>query len=139
MNLITVGIIEEIIFRSFLYKAMLNEKVKGALLISSLTFGIGHIFNLFNPDAVFTSVLIQIICATSFGFLFSVILLQTNSIIPCILTHAVINGINFISFPSTNLVIICELIVGLIALVYGIYLYKILKKGILKTIICIKK
>ena len=48
LNMLNVGFIEEIIFRGFLIKMMEKDNIKMAIIISSITFGIGHIINLFN-------------------------------------------------------------------------------------------
>ena len=45
LSMLCVGFIEEIIFRGFLFKALYNDNVKLAIVISSVTFGIGHIVN----------------------------------------------------------------------------------------------
>lgn len=39
---------KQIIFRGFLFKALYNDNVKLAIVILSVTFGIGHIVNLLN-------------------------------------------------------------------------------------------
>ena len=42
-----VGILEEIIFRGFLFKGMCKTHVVSAIVVSSVTFGMGHAINLF--------------------------------------------------------------------------------------------
>ena len=42
------GFLEEMIFRGFLFNAMAKDGVKSAIIVSSVTFGIGHIVNLIN-------------------------------------------------------------------------------------------
>ena len=65
--MINVGFIEEIIFRGFLFKMMEKDNIKTAIIVSSLTFGIGHIVNLLN-GADFISTVIQIFYAISICF-----------------------------------------------------------------------
>ena len=48
LTMLNVGFIEEIIFRGFLFKMMEKDNVKSAIIVSSITFGIGHIVNLLN-------------------------------------------------------------------------------------------
>ena len=48
VSMCCVGFIEEVIFRGFLFRAMEKDKLKTAIIVSSLTFGLGHIVNLFN-------------------------------------------------------------------------------------------
>ena len=43
-----VGFLEELIFRGLLFQAMAEDGVKSAIIVSSITFGIGHIVNLIN-------------------------------------------------------------------------------------------
>ena len=45
LTMINVGFIEEIIFRGFLFKMMAKDNVKRAIIVSAITFGIGHIVN----------------------------------------------------------------------------------------------
>ena len=47
-SMICVGFMEEVIFRGLLFNAMRKDGLKSAVIVSSLTFGIGHIVNLFN-------------------------------------------------------------------------------------------
>lgn len=44
--MINIGFLEEIIFRGILYKSIEKDNKKLAIIISSVTFGIGHIVNL---------------------------------------------------------------------------------------------
>ena len=53
LTMINIGFIEEIIFRGFLFKMMAKDNVKIAVIVSSITFGIGHIVNLFNGPESF--------------------------------------------------------------------------------------
>ena len=46
LSMFCVGFLEEVIFRGLLFKAMLPGGVKSAIIVSSLTFGIGHLVNL---------------------------------------------------------------------------------------------
>lgn len=57
ISMICVGFLEEIIFRGFLFLALCQNNVKQAVLISSLTFGIGHIVNLLNGAEVLSTLL----------------------------------------------------------------------------------
>ena len=46
LSMCFVGFLEEVIFRGMLFKGMCKTNVKAAILVSSLTFGAGHIINL---------------------------------------------------------------------------------------------
>ena len=73
LTMINVGFIEEIIFRGFLFKMMEKDNVNRAIIVTSITFGIGHIINLLN-GAELIPTLIQICYAISTGYLFAIIL-----------------------------------------------------------------
>ena len=45
--MLCVGFLEEVIFRGLLFKAIAKDNIKPAVVISSVTFGVGHIINLF--------------------------------------------------------------------------------------------
>lgn len=90
--MINVGFIEEVIFRGFLFKMMAKENVKRAMIVSALTFGIGHIVNLLN-GAEFVSTIMQVCYAVCLGYLFVVIFYKSKFLIPCIVIHGVINSL----------------------------------------------
>ncbi len=78
LTMINVGFIEEIIFRGFLFKMMGNENVKRAIIVSAVTFEIGHIVNLLN-GAELIPTLMQIYYAISLGYLFVIIFYKSKS------------------------------------------------------------
>ncbi len=83
-----VGFAEELIFRGFLFKAMLKENsVKTAVIVSSVTFGIGHILNLFTGHKL-AETLMQVVFAVAYGFLVTLTFYKSGSLIPCILSHS---------------------------------------------------
>lgn len=95
VSMLCVGFLEEMIFRGFLFKAMAKKNVKSAIIVSSVTFGIGHIVNLFNGSGMdMVSNLCQVIFAVAVGFLFVTIFYRGGSLLPCIITHSAINSIN---------------------------------------------
>lgn len=93
LSMFCVGFLEEIIFRGFLFKAMYKSNVKRAVIVSSVTFGIGHIVNLLNGADTFSTIL-QICYAIAIGFLFTIIFLRSGNLIPCIITHGIINSLS---------------------------------------------
>lgn len=92
-RMLCVGFLEELIFRGFLYKALCRDGKKSAVVISSLTFGIGHIVNLLN-GAELVPTLLQILYAVAIGFLFVVLFVRSGSLLPCIFTHGVLNALS---------------------------------------------
>ena len=90
--MLCVGFLEEAIFRGLLFMAIAKNNVKSAVVISSVTFGIGHIINLFNGSGMdLVNNLCQIVFAIAVGFLLVTIFSRGGSLIPCILVHAAIN------------------------------------------------
>ena len=93
--MLCVGFIEEVVFRGFLFKAMAKNNLKSAIIVSSVTFGIGHLVNLFNGSGMeLADNILQIIFAIAVGFLFVTIFYRSGSLIPCIITHSAINTLS---------------------------------------------
>ena len=90
--MLCVGFLEEVIFRGLLFKAIAKDNIKSAIVISSVTFGIGHIINLFNGSGMnLVNNLCQIVFAIAVGFLLVTIFYRGGSLLPCIFVHAAIN------------------------------------------------
>lgn len=90
--MLCVGFLEEIIFRGFLFAAIEKDNVNSAVVISSVTFGIGHIINLFNGSGMnLVDNLFQIAFAIAVGFLLVTIFYRGGSLLPCIIVHSAIN------------------------------------------------
>ena len=124
LSMILVGFVEEMIFRGFLFRAMLlkNKKIV-AIIVSAVTFGIGHIINLFTGYAGFETV-IQIIFAISWGFIFTMVCYKSESIIPCIIAHSVIDVLSKLGAEADN-ELLGWIYIGMTivtAIVYCIYL-----------------
>ncbi|MBO5716224.1 MAG: CPBP family intramembrane metalloprotease [Clostridia bacterium] len=132
MSMLCVGYLEEIIFRGFLFRAMQKDGTKSAIIVSSVTFGIGHIVNLINGSgATLLPNLCQVVSAVAIGFLFVVMFYRGKSLIPCILAHQFINITSF--FANENAIdnttrIVQSVIICVIALVYTAVLLKTLPK-----------
>ena len=90
--MLCVGFLEEVIFRGLLFTAIAKDNIKSAVVLSSVTFGIGHIINLFNGNGMeLVSNLCQIVFAIAVGFLLVTIFYRGGSLLPCILVHSAIN------------------------------------------------
>ncbi len=127
-SMVFVGFLEELIFRGFLFVSMSKDSVRSAIIVSSLTFGIGHIVNLFNGSgAGFVENMCQVFSAVALGFLFVIIFCYSGTMIPCILTHISINVLSAFadesSFTSYTR-IFNALIISAIALWYAFMLVK---------------
>lgn len=124
VSMICVGFIEEIIFRGFLFKALCKDNVKRAIIISSLTFGIGHIVNLLNGAEVI-STLLQICYAIAIGFLFTVIFYKSKSLIPCIIAHSTINALSVFAGDRTDIFnITIAIVLTITSLSYAVWILK---------------
>ena len=123
LTMINVGFIEEIIFRGFLFKMMAKESVKRAILVSALTFGIGHIVNLLNGASIIPT-LLQICYAVSLGYLFVLIFYKSKSLIPCIITHALINSLSIFNIETKISLYIIPIFLIIVPLLYAYYINK---------------
>ena len=126
LTMINIGFLEEIIFRGFLFKMMEKDSIKSAVIVSSLTFGIGHILNLLN-GADLIPTLLQIIYATSTGFMFVIIFIKSKSIMPCIITHSLVNALSVFEVSTFITIYIAPIILTIIPIIYSIYLIKKIK------------
>ena len=133
VSMCCVGFIEEVIFRGFLFRAMEKDNLKTAIIVSSLTFGLGHIVNLFNGSGrTPASSAVQIIFAVLIGFVLVTVFYRGGSLIPCIIFHSVNNAIGAFGAegqldPRTEMIVNLILIVVVLG-GYLLYLYKIAPK-----------
>lgn len=127
LSMLLVGFLEEIIFRGFLFVEMAKDNLKTAIIVSSVTFGIGHIVNLINGSgADLFSNLLQVIYAIAAGFMFTIIFYKTKSLWPCIITHSVINASSAFANEAASplLQIGTAAVLTVVSLGYGIYILK---------------
>ncbi len=95
VKMLCVGFLEELIFRGFLFRALKTEGIGWAVAVSSITFGLGHIVNLFNGSAMaLADNLVQIVSATAIGFLYVLMFHRGGTLLPGILSHGVFNALN---------------------------------------------
>lgn len=106
INMAMAGYVEEIIFRGFLFRAMIKDNLNSAIIVSAVTFGVGHIVNLANTEDTL-GVLLQVSYAIVIGFLYTIIAYKSKSIYPCIISHMFVNGTSVLSLqegPYTQLI-----------------------------------
>ncbi len=135
ISMVCVGFLEEIIFRGFLFVGMSKTNVKSAVIVSSLTFGIGHIVNLFNGQPIIET-FVQIIFAVTVGFVLVMIFYKGKSLLPCIVFHALNNSLS--AFEKTNEEVAANLhisagqfemiLAGIYVVILVVYLLVMLKK-----------
>jgi membrane protease YdiL (CAAX protease family) len=126
LSMLCVGFLEELIFRGLLFNAMLPNGKNSAIIVSSVTFGVGHIINLINGSgAELLPNLLQVVYAIAVGFMFVMIYYRTKSLLPCIITHSVFNALsafaNEAGLTSKEQIVSCILIT-LISGVYALYI-----------------
>ena len=102
VSMCCVGFLEEVIFRGLLFRAMEKDNVKTAIIVSALTFGLGHIVNLFNGSGRdLAATIVQIIFAVLVGFVLVLIFYRGGSLIPCIVFHSVNNALGAFEAEGT--------------------------------------
>ncbi len=123
LSMLFVGFLEEIIFRGFLFRSMAKDTLKTAVIVSSLTFGIGHIVKLINGAEIIPTIC-QIIGAVGFGFMCVMIFIKSKSLLPSIITHSVFN---MLSVFTAETEIVTDIIVSgamlFITVGYALYLH----------------
>ena len=119
-----VGFVEEMIFRGFLFRALLKKDgPKVAIIVSSVTFGMGHIVNLLAGMATVKN-LMMIIFAVAWGFVFTMVYYKSGNLLLCILVHAIIDVLSTIAGESDwgSWLYICATVV--LGGAYSLYLAK---------------
>ena len=139
-NMSIAGYVEEVIFRGLLFRSMAKDNLRNAIIVSAVTFGVGHIVNLFNTADILC-VLLQIGYAIVVGFLYTIIVYKGGSLWPCIASHMFANGSSVFALDqgpftalvakifgqaTTNLVQICSAV--LLIIISGSYAIWLCKK-----------
>lgn len=134
--MLCVGFIEELIFRGILFRAIAEEHIKRAVIISSVTFGAGHLVNLVNGSGMeWIENLCQVVFAVVVGFLFVTLFYRGGSLLPCVLTHSMINSLA--AFANDNGVtagqrVIQCLVMTVAAAAYALILERTLPEAVLR-------
>ena len=129
------GIVEELIFRGLLFVAMCRTNIKSAIIVSSVTFGIGHIVNLLNGAPLFETIC-QIIYAVAIGFCFTVVFKTGKCVIPCVIAHFVVNASSAfnVAFVDMKMYIVVTIFLTVVSSGYAIYLALRYKDKLLEAI-----
>ena len=126
VSMALVGFAEELIFRGFLFKAMLKDgNVKAAVIVSSVTFGMGHIINLFTGHELIAT-LIQVVFAVAMGFVFTLVFYKSGSLLPGILAHSFIDVTSVLAPDDGSQLVnlIVHIVVIVVSIAYCLYLGK---------------
>lgn len=122
ISMLLVGFIEELIFRGFLFRALLQkDPVPVAVTISAATFGIGHIVNLLTGQGNLETVF-QILFAMAWGFLFTFLFYKTGSILVGVIVHGGVDVFSIFAAHEGGSEYGYVLAVLIVAIVYCVYL-----------------
>lgn len=122
LSMLLVGLIEELIFRGLLFRALLRRDVPPvAITISAVTFGIGHIVNLLAGQGGLES-LIQIIFAVAWGFLFTLLFYYSGSLLVCIFVHGMVDVFSKFAAAESRAAYAYVVVTIAVSIVYCLYL-----------------
>lgn len=126
ISMLCIGFIEEILFRGYLLRLLMKRSTRLAILISSLTFALGHIVNLVN-GAELVPTLLQLVYALAIGLMLSVFVVKTGHLLPCCLFHGVFNALAAFSKEAGQTVgyqiAVCA-VISLLSVGYAAYLWR---------------
>ena len=106
VSILLTGFIEEMIFRGFLFRFLLKkDPAPVAITISAVTFGIGHIVNLFTGQTSLETV-IQVFYAIAWGFIFTVVFYKSGSLLICIIAHSLNNAFSKFNAESEDMTLV---------------------------------
>lgn len=132
LSMLCVGFLEEVIFRGLLFEAMRGDSVRAAVIVSSVTFGIGHIINLVNGSGVeLLPNLLQVVYATAAGFMFVMIYLKSKSLLICIAAHGMFNAVSVFANEAAatqGMRILTAVLLTVITGAYAVYLARSMKE-----------
>lgn len=129
LSMLCVGFLEEVIFRGLLFKSICKSNVKRAIIISSVTFGLGHIVNLLNGSELVSN-LLQVCYAIALGFLFTIIFHKGKSLLPCIITHSVVNSLSTFSVErSQTTLMVISAVLCVVSVGYSLWILRAEQKG----------
>ncbi|HAM63213.1 MAG: hypothetical protein A2Y20_03380 [Firmicutes bacterium GWF2_51_9] len=121
--MLNVGFIEEVIFRGLLYKAIKDKSGRNrAILISGLTFGLGHIVNLLRGMSI-EHQFQQIAAAIILGIMLALIVEVSKSILPGVIFHVLFNFSSTIMIADATTEFYLLISILVLAVLYSAYLY----------------
>jgi len=138
---ISVGFFEEIVFRGILLILLLKKfknhqnKVLLSIVLSSIIFGLSHIFNIFYGLS-FGDTMLQIMYSFLVGMLWAIMFLKTGNLWLTMLLHATFNFFGQVMFYLGTVnqrydifTITITIVFGLITALYSIKLLKEIEKN----------
>lgn len=121
IQICVVGVIEEIMFRGIMLKALEGKGTTVAVLISSVFFGLTHAIQLIGGQSLEDTIL-QIIYAFVLGAVLALLVLHKHTLIATIVFHGVHNFLNFMAKTERTASILDYVIVAILV-VYMIWLF----------------
>lgn len=122
LSMLLVGFVEELIFRGFLFRALLERnKPWVAISISAVTFGVGHLVNLLAGQGGMES-LVQVAFAIAWGYLFTLVFYTSGSLWVCILVHGLVDVFSKFAAPGSETDYVYVLVTIPVAIAYCLYL-----------------
>ena len=97
------------------------------MIVSSITFGMGHIVNLLNGREM-ASTLFQVCYAIILGYMLVIIFYRSKSIIPCVVFHALINALSVFNVEKELSYLRASVFVVIIPLLYIWYIHRNVKE-----------
>lgn len=129
ISMLLVGFIEEMIFRGFLFRGLLRtNKETTAIIISAVTFGLGHITNLLTGQETMET-LIQMVFAIALGFVFTLVYYKSGKLWPCIIAHSLIDIFSTISAENHFIDMVYVWTAIIVSAIYSVYLWKLPDSG----------
>ncbi len=139
--MLSIGFCEEVLGRALVLGLMLRKwgnsrrGIYRAVLLSSVLFGLAHLFNLATGRLPLLPNLTQVAYCFVFGVLFAALVLRNRSIWPMIIMHTAIDfggGLRHIAVEGTEMVVanssttevLSTLIVSLPLLLYGLHILR---------------
>ena len=124
LSMLLIGFIEEVIFRGFLFKMMLKANGAGpAIIVSAVTFGIGHLVNLLAGQTSPESVM-QVIFAIAWGFIFTMVFYKCGSLWPNIIIHGLVDVFSKFAADNATMQWVYVISTIVVAVVYCAHLSK---------------
>lgn len=128
VSMLLIGFIEETVFRGFLFTGMLEKDgLKRSVIVSAVTFGIGHIVNLLAGQASLETA-VQVFFAIAWGFIFTAVFYKSKSLLPCIAAHGAVNALSKFGKGSAVGDWVYMSVTIAVALAYCTYLFRLPEK-----------
>lgn len=122
VTMLCVGFLEELIFRGFLFRALLQKhSLMPAVLIAGATFAFGHIVNLGRGMSPLEQG-VQIMDAVAVGVVLTLLFALTGTILPLILFHGLIDIAGNIAAGDAQSDLAINAAVVVMCAVYALYL-----------------